>query len=112
MHNICFPVLLVYAGNDELLALPDLPTLQQFFAEPQLLVYGADTLIDSAGQQWNFDSQHRLSPTGRIWSLPEATALVQRHFFVQDQCCISKIAAADLAALIALVQQDAETHTR
>ena len=110
MHDIRFPVLLVYAGSDELLALPDLPALQQFLAQPQLLVYGADTLIDSAGQQWIFDAEHRLSATGRIWTLPELTLLVQRHFFAQDQCCVSKIAAADIPALIALVRQDAEAN--
>lgn len=110
MNCLSFPVLLVYAGSDELLLLPNLPALQQFFAEPQLLVYGADTMIDSKGLQWNIDSEHRLSPTGRVWSLSEATALVQRHFFAQDQCCVSKIAAADLTALIALVQQDAEAN--
>lgn len=110
MHNICFPLLLVYAGSDELLALPDLPALRQFFAEPQLLVYGADTLIDSKGRQWCFDPEHRLSLTGHVWSLSEAIALVQRHFFAQDQCCVSKFAAADIPALIALVQQDAEAN--
>lgn len=110
MQHIGFPVLLVYAGSDELLALSDLPALQQFLAQPQLLVYGADTLIDSAGQQWNLNAEHRLSATGRTWSLPELTLLVQRHFFAQDQCCVSKIAAADIPALIALVQQDAEAN--
>lgn len=110
MHDIRFPLLLVYAGSDELLALRDLQTLQQFLAQPQLLVYGADTLIDSAGKQWLFDAEHRLSETGRIWSLPELTLLVQRHFFAQNQCCVSKIAAADIAALIALVQLDAEAN--
>ncbi len=112
MHHVRFPVLLVYAGSDELSALPDLQALQQFLAQPQLLVYGADTLIDSAGQQWNLDAEHRLSETGRIWALPELTLLVQRHFFAKDQCCVSKIAAADLTALIALVQQDAEADAQ
>ncbi|TXH96937.1 MAG: hypothetical protein E6Q75_06265 [Rheinheimera sp.] len=110
MQNIHFPLLLVYAGSDELLALPDLSALLQFLAQPQLLVYGADTLIDSAGLQWNLDAEHRLSETGRIWSLHELTLLVQRHFFAQDQCCASKIAAADIPALISLVQQDAEAN--
>lgn len=107
MTSISYPVLLVYSGSDELQPLASLAALQQFLQQPQALLFGEDCLIDSAGLQWTFDPQHNFSRTGQAWTLAELTVLVQRHFFAQQQCCVSKINAADIAALIALVQQDA-----
>jgi len=105
MTSIRFPVLFVYSGSDELLPLVDLPALQQFLQQPQALLFGADCFIDSAGLQWTFDTLHTFNQTGRIWTLTELTLLVQRHFFAQQQCCVSKINAPDISALIGLVQQ-------
>ncbi len=107
MTSIRFPVLFVYSGSDELLPLPDLSALQQFLQQPQALLFGADYFIDSAGLQWTFDTQYTFSQTGRVWTLTELTLRVQRHFFAQQQCCISKINAPDITALIGLVLQDA-----
>lgn len=106
MTSIRFPVLFVYSGSDELLAFAELPALQQFLQQPQALLFGADSIIDSAGLQWTFDTQGTFSQSGRVWTLTELTSLVQRHFFAQQQCCVSKINASDISALIALVQLD------
>ncbi|WP_348734200.1 DUF4144 family protein [Rheinheimera texasensis] len=107
MTSIRFPVLFVYSGCDELLPLASLPALQQFLQQPQALLFGADCFIDSAGLQWTFDTQYTFRQTGPVWTLTELTLRVQRHFFAQQQCCVSKINAPDISALIALVQQDA-----
>ncbi len=109
MTHISFPVLFVYSGSDELLPLASLPALQQFLQQPQALLFGTDYLIDCAGLQWTFDPLHNFSQTGHVWTLTELTLLVQRHYFAQQQCCVSKINAPDIAALIDLVQQDAQS---
>ncbi len=101
---LTFPLILHYQGQAELELIADQTSFQTLQQQSQLLLPGADQLIDSQGRIYHLNAQYQWQATEQHVTLTTLTHLLQQHFFACAQSCVVKIQPPDLASAFAMLQ--------
>lgn len=101
---LTFPLILHYHGQPELELIADQASFQVLQQQSQLLLPGADQLIDSQGCIYRLNSQYQWQATDQHVTLATLTHLLQQHFFACAQSCVVKIQPPDIASAFAMLQ--------